>query len=251
VLDECEYVPGSIFDLPPAPDADLLQRAAKLGVSAVSAAMGGPMARQRLIDGHGLARIAGEGAIAGPALTIWEPMGSVKMNLPALELARPGDVIVISADRDTAQWGEVASTLASALGVVGAVVDGVVRDIDRIREMGFSTWGARIFASQGFRGASGLVNVPVNLQGLLIRPGDVVLADGDGIFAIPPKLLQRAVEAGERKHEVEERILASVSKGIIPDEMRKPFEITPEEGDLYQGAPRRMRMLASEYQQAR
>jgi hypothetical protein len=78
-----------------------------------------------------------------------------------------------------------------------------------------------------------------------------VLADGDGIFAIPPKLLERAVEAGERKHEVEERILASVSKGIIPDEMRKPFEITPEEGDLYQGAPRRMRMLASEYQQAR
>jgi 4-hydroxy-4-methyl-2-oxoglutarate aldolase len=246
VLDGREYVPGSIFDLPDPPDADLVARAAKLGVSAISAAMGGPLARQRLLDGHGLVRLAGEGAIAGPALTIWEPMGSVKMNLPALEMARPGDVIVISADRDTAQWGEVASTLASAKGLVGAVVDGVVRDVDQIRKIGFSTWGARIFASQGFRSALGLVNVPVNVQGLLVRPGDIVIADSDGIFCVPADLLQRAVEAGERKHAVEEKILASVRKGVIPDEMRVPFELTPAEGDLYHGEFRYIGRLAAD-----
>jgi len=246
VLDGYEFVPGSIFELPPAPDPGLVERAAHLGVAAISAATGGPLARQRLLDAHGLVRICG-GAIAGPALTIWEPMGSVKMNLPALEMARPGDVVVISADRDTAQWGEVASTLASAKGLAGAIVDGVVRDIDRIREIGFPTWGARIFASQGFRGALGLVNVPVNVQGLLVRPGDIVIADGDGIFAIPPTLLKRAVEAGERKHVSEEVILESVRKGIIPDAMRVPFELTPEEGDLFHGDFKHTGVLAADW----
>jgi 4-hydroxy-4-methyl-2-oxoglutarate aldolase len=236
MLDDAEHAVGSVYECSPAPDRERLERLRRLGVATVSASLGGPLARQRLLDGHGLFRIAGTGTIVGPALTIWNPPGSVRMNLTAQEMARPGDVVVVSADRDTAQWGEVASTLATAKGVEGAIVDGVVRDVDRIRELNFSTWGARIFASQGFRSAAGLINVPVTVQGLLVRPGDIIIADSDGVFALPQALLDRAIELGERKHATEERILESVRRGVIPDEMRQPFEMNAEDLGQFTGA---------------
>lgn len=250
MLDGAFYQPGSIYRMPERPEREKMKRLADIGVAGVSAATAGPLARQRLIDAHSIPRIVGNGAIAGPAVTVWNPPGSVRMNIAAIETATAGDVIVISADKDTAQWGEIASTIAKGRGLAGAIVDGVVRDVDRIRELSFPTWGARIFASQGFRKEAGLVNAPVCVKGLIVRAGDIVVADGDGIFSFPSALLDAVLEKAEKKFEQEEIILQAVADGEIPPQMRVPFEISPVMGDAFAGELRHEDFAAAEIETA-
>jgi regulator of RNase E activity RraA len=149
------------------------------------------------------------------------------MLMSALDLVQTGDIIVVSGPTEVAQWGDIATTVAATKGVRAAVVDGAVRDLDRIREMGFSLWGSRVFAGQGYRKDAGYVNVPIVLRGLLVHPGDVIVADSDGILSIPGALVEVAHDRAAVRERLEQTIVEDARQGGSAS--RQPnFEIAPD-----------------------
>jgi 4-hydroxy-4-methyl-2-oxoglutarate aldolase len=239
------FEPGSIFDRPPSVGAEYVAELARYGVSTLSTALAGPLARQRLIDGEVLRRVAGSGVVAGPAITVWNAPGSARMNTPATELAEPGDVLVIRGDRETVQWGDIASTLAAARGLVGVIVDAAVRDIDRLKEIGVSVWGARIYAGMGFQTDPGLVNTPITVGGVLVRPGDMIVADTDGILVLDPAHVRVACERAQAMAEREAGVLSQVGQGLVPPNLRD-VEVPPT-GIAATGVLRYEHRLARDY----
>jgi 4-hydroxy-4-methyl-2-oxoglutarate aldolase len=213
VLEGLEVRPGTIFDCGARPSSEALEVFRGVGVSNVASALGGPLATQRLVDAHAIPRVSGSGVVAGFAITVWHPPGSNGMLMSALDLVQAGDVLVVCGPTETAQWGDIATTLAMAKGVAGAVVDGAVRDLDRIRELGFSLWGSRVFAGQGYRKDAGYVNVPIVVKGLLVHPGDVVVADSDGILSIPGALVEVAKERAAARETIEQAVADSARHG--------------------------------------
>jgi 4-hydroxy-4-methyl-2-oxoglutarate aldolase len=199
MLDGEIYGRGHIGPRLAGPASAEVDRLARLGVATISSALAGPETAQRLLDGHQFVRVAGSGAVAGGAVTVWNPPGSNRMTFPALATAEPGDILVISGDQATAAWGEVAATLAKARGLAGVLLDGALRDLERVAEIGLPTWTSRIWAGQGFRAEPGMANVPVTVRGLLVRPGDVLVIDDDGVLALPGSLVGLALQRGEAK----------------------------------------------------
>jgi 4-hydroxy-4-methyl-2-oxoglutarate aldolase len=235
VLDGQELVPGTVFDSSPSVEVEVLSLFAEVGVANVASALGGPLARQRLLDAHALPRVAGTGAVAGTAVTVWNPAGSNGMLIYALRMLRAGDFLVVDGCHETAQWGDVAATMAVARGAVAAAVDGAVRDLERIREMPFSLWGARVYALQGFRKDRGFVNAPVAVGGMIVRPGDVVLGDSDGLLSIPRGLVTQAFERAKARQAVEKEEIerANSVETMTPND--KKFEISAELEELLTG----------------
>lgn len=141
----------------------------------------------------------------GPALTLKEvtgPRGSFDVQAlrldKLLDLARPGDVIVIDAGgAQVSTWGGVCTAAASERGLAGAVVDGGMRDADRARSLGFPVFARHIVPiSPRTRVKGEAVNVPVTCGGVTVNPGDVVVADGTGLVVVPSDRLREVVERG-------------------------------------------------------
>jgi len=147
------------------------------------------------------------------------------MMKPALETVTPLDVLVIASDRETASWGDIATSMAIPRGVRGVIVDGAVRDVDRIAMTGFSVWASRVYAGeQRIHRAPGSLNIPVRVGPLVVAAGDVIVADGDGIVVIPPELIEQALVAANRSAEREARILEATKAGEMPPEWRAIYE---------------------------
>ena len=237
MLEGLEVAPGTIFDCGPRPSSAAIDTFRRVGVSNVASALGGPLAMQRLVDGHAIPRVSGSGVVAGFAVTVWHPPGSNGMLMSAIDLVEPGDVLVVCGPTETAQWGDIATTVAARRGAAGAVVDGAVRDLERIREMGFSLWGSRVFAGQGYRKDAGYVNVPIVLRGLLVHPGDVVVADSDGILSIPGALVEVAHDRAAARERLEQSIVEDAREG--ESRSRQPnFEISSDLLSQFMGEAR-------------
>jgi 4-hydroxy-4-methyl-2-oxoglutarate aldolase len=227
MLEGFDIAPGTIFDPGPRQPVEAMEVFRRVGVSNVASALGGPVAQQRLLDAHAIPRWSGSGVVVGSAVTVWHPPGSNGMLTAALDLIQPGDVLVVSGPTDVAQWGDIATTVATRKQVAGAVLDGAVRDLDRIREMGFSLWGSRVFAGQGYRKDAGFVNVPILVKGLLVHPDDVIVADSDGILSIPSALVGLAHARAAAREQLEQTIVTEARDGKSPS--RRPnFEIAPD-----------------------
>ena len=98
-----------------------------------------------------------------------------------------------------------------------AIVDGCARDVDAVAATGFSVWAARIFVGEGSRtGGPGAINVPLTIRGALVEPGDVVVADGDGIGFIPRAMLDEVVAAAEDREREDRRVLAELATNERP-----------------------------------
>ncbi|WP_430479650.1 RraA family protein [Streptomyces sp. P11-1] len=129
--------------------------------------------------------------VVGPALTIDLSEKDLVDILPVLGLARPGDVIVLACHGITgmAMWGGLMTTLSQLAGIAGAVVDGAVRDVDEIRDLGFPVWyrtaQPRRCPPADLDGVV-QVNVPVSIDGVTVRAGDIVVADENGVAVVPP-----------------------------------------------------------------
>jgi len=241
MLEGFEVAPGTIFDPGPRPPAEAIDVFRRVGVSNVASALGGPVAQQRLLDAHAIPRWSGTGVVVGPAVTVWHPPGSNGMLMAALEVIQPGDVLVVSGPTDVAQWGDIATTTAMGKQVAGAVLDGAVRDLDRIRQMGFSLWGSRVFAGQGYRKDAGFVNVPILVKGLLVHPDDIIVADSDGILSIPSALVGVAHARAAAREKLEQTILDEARNGKSPS--RRPnFEIAADLLAHFTGSPRKAGM---------
>lgn len=155
---------------------------------------------------HRLPCLAGIGPLTtgvravGPAVTVRTVPGDWAKPVEAIDVARPGDIIVIDAGgKPPAIWGELASESSKNKGLGGLVVDGAVRDTDEIRQLGFPVWTRLTCSHAGDPHGLGRINVPITIAGQSITPGDWIVADADGVMVLPAS---RAAEMANRAADV-------------------------------------------------
>jgi 3-hexulose-6-phosphate synthase/6-phospho-3-hexuloisomerase len=153
--------------------------------------------------------------MTGPAVTVQTFAGDWAKPVEAIDIARPGDVLVINNDGGThvAPWGELATISARNRGVTGVVIDGAVRDVDDIRRMGFPLYARATCPNAGEPKGFGEINAEIICAGQPVRPGDWIVGDESGVVVVPR---ERAYEVARRAVEVrktEERIREELRRG--------------------------------------
>jgi 4-hydroxy-4-methyl-2-oxoglutarate aldolase len=198
---------GNVYQTPAGPGEDITGRARHAGVATLAAAAGEPLGRNSLVRAGQLTRVAGDGGVAGRAVTVWNPPGNNSMIRFGVEACEPGDILVISTPADgAAQWGELAHEWAKAVGIAAVIVDGSVRDVQRVREVGVPLWGRTVDPRQALKDSVGYVNAPVVIGGVRLCPGDLVVADDDAVMFID------AGQAGELVTLAEQRAARETSR---------------------------------------
>ncbi len=173
---------------------------ARLGVATVHEAAG----RTGVVD-LPLTQIVPGSRVAGPARTALCAAGDNSMVHAAIAHARPGDVLVLTSlePGPVALVGELLATQAQVRGVAGILVDGAVRDVDELAQIGLPIWARFVRAQGATKGEVGKLDVTVVVGGVEIHPGDLVVMDCDGAFALPAdaadSVLPLALERDERE----------------------------------------------------
>ncbi|MCK6424742.1 MAG: 4-carboxy-4-hydroxy-2-oxoadipate aldolase/oxaloacetate decarboxylase [Burkholderiaceae bacterium] len=155
--------------------------------------------------------------VCGPALTVHSPGGDNLWLHRALDVARPGDVMVVYASGvyEHGYWGEIMATMAQARGVAGLVIDGGVRDSTLLAEMGFPVFarGLCIRGTGKDFGATGWINHPIRLGEVTVDGGDLIVGDADGVVAIPRARAAEVIEKSIQREADEAAILARLRAG--------------------------------------
>ncbi|MGU7784804.1 4-carboxy-4-hydroxy-2-oxoadipate aldolase/oxaloacetate decarboxylase [Burkholderia sp. PU8-34] len=155
--------------------------------------------------------------ICGTAFTVHSPGGDNLWLHRAIELAQPGDVLVVYANGvyEHGYWGEVMATAAKVRGLAGLVIDGGVRDADLLERIGFPVFsrGLSIRGTGKDYGAIGWINEPVKIGGVTVCAGDLIVADRDGVVAIPRERAAEVVEIAAKREADEAAICKRIEGG--------------------------------------
>ncbi len=184
--------------------AELCDQAAGVTVSDLHESMG-PQGRAALMSPR-MRPLASGQKIAGPAVTAFCAAGDNLMMHRALNLAQAGDVLVVVclSELSGAQWGDLATQYAQKKGLAGVVVQGSMRDTDMVRKLGFPVWATQIYPMHPDKKGHGFVNTPVVCDGVHVCPGDLVVADGDGVLVVARSdaaLIMKMAHARMRREE--------------------------------------------------
>jgi len=155
------------------------------------------------------------GRLAGPAVTVKTRPGDNLMIHKALDMAEPGDVIVVDGGGDltNALFGELMVTYAISRGIAGVVLNASVRDIDVISAGSFPVYAAGVTHRGPYKDGPGEINVPIAIDGMVIHPGDLILGDADGVLCVPVADAEAILAASRAKVELEKQTLANMAAG--------------------------------------
>jgi RraA family protein len=191
-------------------DARYVQAFAEIPVANVSDCMtrltaGGPRLRPMHKGGR----------LGGPALTVKCRPGDNLMIHKALDLAQPGDVIVVDAGGDLTNslFGELMLSYAVTRKIAGIVLHGAVRDIDVIAAGNFPIYAAGVTHRGPYKDGPGEINVPIALDGMVIQPGDLILGDADGLLCVPFDDVEQVLAASREKVALEQKTIANIRAG--------------------------------------
>jgi 4-hydroxy-4-methyl-2-oxoglutarate aldolase len=154
------------------------------------------------------------GRVVGRALTVELPAGQNLMFHRAVARAEPGDVIVARCgDALHGYWGEVLAVAALAAGIVGLIVDGSVRDLEAIREVGFPVFAAGTALPGTGKLADGSVGATIEVRGARVARGDIVVADESGLVVMPPDAVDGVLERAVARTEMERGVIERLRQG--------------------------------------
>src|SRR5512136_924598 len=150
--------------------------------------------------------------IVGPVLTVRTFPADSLMIHKAVTLAKPGDVLVVSAGgyRDAAVFGDLLGYSCNVHGIAGVVIDGASRDAEGMAAIGFPVFARAVLSMGSFKDSPGSINVPVSCGGVAVRPGDIIVADADGVVVVPKEeaadVLSEARGAAAKEEQMRERL---------------------------------------------
>ena len=189
---------------------ELVKAFASLPVANVSDSMA-----RMTAGGAKLRPMHASGGMAGVALTVRARPGDNLMLHKAINMAQPGDVIVVDAGGDTtnALMGELMLAYAIRRGVAGFVLNGAIRDVDAFVETNLPTFAVGVTHRGPYKDGPGEINVPISLDGMVIAPGDIVIGDSDGVLAVPQAEAAEILKKTQAKQDAETRQMQAIAQG--------------------------------------
>ena len=197
---------------PPRTDPARVAELGELGVATVHEAAG----KSGLL-GSGLRPVWAGARAAGSAVTVLCGPGDNLMLHAAVEQARAGDLVVLTTTSPSSDGfvGELIVTALAARGVTGLVTTTGVRDVAAITQLGFPAWSRHISAQGTLKATAGCVNVPVVIGGMVVHPGDAVVADDDGVVCIPRALAAQVATDGRARVQREDEARQAFARGEL------------------------------------